>query len=203
MSDLTLQHVVLRVCAVLLIAAVHGFAVARIACFLGDQGPRHDERLRVGPSRHIDPIGGLLLVFFTLGWIRPIAIDPGQLRTGRLGLLIVVLGASCATLLLALLPRLIRPFVLNLLGNTEAATFFIFVETLGQLCVSFTLFNLLPLPPLTGQHLLVAIFPDRRDGIAWAQVYAAGALALLIVSGVAGGLLAPAQSFLTRVILGD
>ena len=203
MGDLTLQLVVLRVFAVLLIAAVHGFAVSRIACFLGDQGPRHDERLGAGPWRHADPVGGLLMVFFTLGWIRPIAVDPGQLRTGRLGLLIVVLGASCATLLLAVLPRLIRPFVLNLLADTQAATFFIFVETLGQLCISFTLFNLLPLPPLTGQHLLVAILPRFRDRIARSQVYAAVALALLIASGVAADILAPAQSFLTRVILGD
>src|ERR1700733_10787334 len=135
MGDLTLQHIVLRIAAVLLIAAVHGSAVAGMACLLGDEGPRHAARLAFGPWRHADPIGGLLLVFFTLGWIRPIAIDPGQLRSGRLGLLAIVVGASGATLLLlAILPPLIRPFVLNLLPDTPSATFFIFVTTLGKLC---------------------------------------------------------------------
>ena len=203
MGDLTMQHVVLRIVAVLLIAAVHGFAVAAIACLLGDQGPRHDSRLGIGPWRHADPIGGLLMVFFTLGWIRPIAVDPGRLRTGRLGLLAVVLGASGATLLLAVLPRLIRPYILNMLPDTEAATFFIFVETLGQLCVSFTLFNLLPLPVLTGQHLLVAALPGWRDGITRAQTYVAVPLALLVASGVAARLLAPAQTFFSRIILSE
>jgi Zn-dependent protease len=203
MGDLTLQHIVLRIAAVLLIAAVHGSAVAGMAWLLGDQGPRHDGRLGFGPWRHADPIGGLLMVFFTLGWIRTIAVDPRQLRAGRLGLLMVVAGASGATVLLAVLPRLIRPFVLNMLPDTEAATLFIFVETLGQLCVSFTLFNLLPLPVLTGQHLLVAARPDWRERIVHVQPYAVVPLALLIVSGVAARLLAPAQAALARVVLGD
>lgn len=203
MSDLTLQHVVLRIVAALLIVAVHGFAVAGISRLLGDPGPRHDGRLGLSPWRHADPIGGLLLVFFTLGWIRPIAVDPGQLRSGRIGLVAVVAGASGATLLLAILPRLMRPFVLNLLPDTASATFFIFVETLGQLCVSFTLFNLLTLPVLTGQHLLVALAPGWRDGLTRIRTYAAVVLALLIVSGMAARLLAPAQSLFMRLVLGD
>jgi len=200
MGDLTLQHIVLRVCAVLLIAAVHGYAIAGLSCLLGDQGPRHDGRLGIGPWRHADPIGGILMVLFTFGWIRPIAVDPGQLRYGRSRLLAVVIGASGATLLLAVVARLIRPFVLNLLPDTASATFFIFVETLGQLCVSFTLFNLLPLPMLTGQHLLVAALPGWRDGIRRVQPYAAAVLALLIVTGAAARLLAPAQTVLSQLI---
>src|SRR5580704_3906786 len=173
MGDLTLQHVVLRIGAVLLIASVHGYAIAGISCLLDDPTPRYDGRLRIGPWRHADPIGGLLTVFFTLGWIRPIAVDPGLLRVRRLGLIVVVLIGSGATLLLAVLARLVRPFVLNLLPDTEAATFFIFVQTLGQICVSFTLFNLLPLPVLTGQHLLVAIMPSWRETLIRYQPYAA------------------------------
>jgi Zn-dependent protease len=203
MGDLTLQHVVLRICAALLISAVHGFAVAGMSCLLGDEGPRHDSRLGIGPWQHADPIGGLLMVFFTLGWIRPIAVDPGELRSGRLGLLAVVLGGSGATLLLAVLARLVRPFVLNVLADTEAATFFVFVETLGQLCVSFTLFNLLPLPVLTGQHLLVAIVPAWRDTLTRSQPYVAVALALLVATGMPVRLFAPAQTFLLPLVLGD
>jgi Zn-dependent protease len=202
MGDLTLQHVALRIGAVLLIASVNGFAVAGMACLLGDQGPRHDGRLGIGPWRHADPIGGLLMVFFTQGWIRPIAVDPGHLRSGRLGLLAVVLSGSGATLLLAVLARLVRPPLLNLLADTEAAAFFIFVETLGQLCVSFTLFNLLPLPVLTGQHVLVAFAPAWRDALTRCQPYVAVALALLVASGMPERLVAPAQAFFVQLILG-
>jgi Zn-dependent protease len=203
MGDLTLEHVVLRICAALLISSVHGFAVAGTAYLLGDAGPRHDSRLGIGLWRHADPIGGLLMVFFTLGWIRPVAADPNRLRSGRSGLVAVVLGASAATLTLAALAQLVRPSVLNLLGDTEAATFFVFVATLGQMCVSFTLFNLLPLPLLTGQHLLVAIQPRWRDTLTRCQPYAAVILALAVATGMPARLFAPAQNLLVHFILGD
>ena len=203
MGDLTLEHVVLRIGAVVLIASVHGFAVAAMAGGMGDRGPRYDGRLGLNPLRHLDPIGGLLTVLFTVGWIRPVAVDPARLRFGRGGLLAVVAGASCATLALAELLRLLRPFVLNVLPDTAAETFFVFVETVGQLCVSFTLFNLLPLPPLTAQHLLVAIVPRARDTIRRAQPCVAILLSLLIVSGMVTRLLAPAEAAVARILLDD
>lgn len=188
MSDLTLQQVVLRIVAVLLIAAVHGFAVAAAATAMGDQGPRYDDRLTVNPLRHVDVIGGVLAVLFGFGWIRPIAVDPRTLRPGRAGLVAVVASGFCGTMLLAALLRLVRPSMVNLLPDTASATFFVFVETLGQLCVSFAVFNLLPLPPLTGQHWLVAIRPGSREALRRTQPYGAVILGLLIVTGVVGRL---------------
>jgi Zn-dependent protease len=202
-GDLTLQQVVLRIGAVLLIASLHGFAVAATACAMGDAGPRYDGRLGLSPLRHVDPIGGLLVVLFTVGWIRPVAVDPGRLRPGRVGLLVVVIGASCATLGLGLLLRMVRPIVLNMLPDTAAATFFVFVETVGQLCISFTLFNLLPLPPLTGAHLLVAVLPRKRDALRRSQPYLAVLLALLIATGMVARLLAPAEAVVASVMLGE
>jgi Zn-dependent protease len=200
MGDLTLQHVLLRICAVLLIVAAHGGTVAALACALGDQGPRHDGRLGFSPVRHLDVIGGLLLVLFTFGWIAPVAVDPIRLRSGRAALVGIVAGASCATLAVAGVLRLLRPLMLNLLPDTAAATFFIFVETTGQLCISFTLFNLLPLPPLTGQHLLVAAWPRKRDALRRSQPYFAAMLALLVVTGAVAWLLDPAKSVIRQFL---
>ena len=201
MGDLTLQHVALRIGAVLLIASVHGFAITATACALGDPGPRYDDRLGLSPLRHIDPLGGLLAMLFTVGWIRPVAVDPAKLRPGRAGLLAVVAVASCATIALAVLLRVTRPFVLSMLPDTAAATFFVFVETVGQLCVSFTVFNILPLPSLTGQHLLVAVLPRTRDVLRRVQPYVAALLALLIATGVIKRLLAPAEAIIARAVL--
>ncbi len=203
MGDLTLQQVVLRIAALPLIAAVHGFAVAGLASLLGDPGPRLDDRLSLNPSRHIDPLGALLLVVFALGWIRPIAIDPAK-RIGRAGLPVIVLGANeAATPVLALLARVARPFVLTWLPNTAAATAFVFVDTLSQLCLSFALLNLLPAPPLTGQHWLVAARPAWRQPLTRLQPWAMAAAALLTGSGIAGRCLAPSLSLLDAWILGE
>jgi Zn-dependent protease len=201
-GDLTLEHVVLRIGAVVLIASVHGFAVAATAGVMGDPGPRYDDRLTLNPLRHLDPIGGLLTVLFTVGWIRPVAVDPGKLRFGQAGPPVVVASASCATIALAELLRLVRPFVLNMLPDTAAETFFVFVETVGQLCISFTLFNLVPLPPLTGQHFLVAVPSRARDTIRRAQPCFAVLLLLLTATGVVTRLLAPAEAAVARILLG-
>ena len=201
MGDLTLQQVVVRIAATLLIAAVHGFAVAATAYALGDPGPRQDDRLSVNPLRHVDLIGSLLMVLFAAGWIRPIAVDPERLRPGRAGLLVVVAGASCATLAVAALLALTRPFVLNMLPDTAAETWFVFVETVGELSAAFTLFNLLPLPPLTGMHLLEAVLPDKRNLLRRVQPFLAVLLALLVAAGVSTRLLGPADATLARIVL--
>jgi Zn-dependent protease len=202
-GDLTTEHVVLRIAALLLIASVHGFVVAGLACLLGDQGPRYDGRLSLSPWRHADPIGGGLMVLFTTGWIRPVAIDPRALHAGRGGLVIVILGAAAATVALAMLARMIRPVVMNLLPDTMATVFFVFVETLTQLCLTFALFNLLPVPPLTGQHWLVAIQPAWREAVTRLQLWFVVPLALLIGGGVAARLLAPGLGLLNRFVSGE
>jgi Zn-dependent protease len=202
-SDLTLQQVILRIVAYLLIASVYGFAIAASAVALGDPGPRYDGRLTLNPLRHGDVIGGLLTVLFAAGWLRPIAIDHVRLRGGRAGLVAIVVAACGATIILIEIFRLVRPAVLNLLPDTPSETFFLFVETLGQLGISFTLFNILPLPLLTGQHLLVVLFPRSRESFRRLQPFATLVLGLFVVSGIAAQLLAPANAMIGRALLND
>jgi Zn-dependent protease len=77
------------------------------------------------------------------------------------------------------------------------------VQTVGQLCISFTLFNLLPLPLLTAGHILVAILPQQRETLRRTQPYIAVVLALLIVSGSVARLFAPAEAVISHVLLGE
>jgi len=61
----------------------------------------------------------------------------------------------------------------------------------------------LPLPPLTGSHLLVAIAPQWRDRLRRTQPYAAVLLAVLAVAGVVTRLLGPGYAVLARTVLGE
>jgi Zn-dependent protease len=193
---------VLRLLAMVFIAAVHGSAVAGTAFALGDPGPRYDGRLTPNPLRHLDVLGTLGGVF-SAGWIRPIAIDPSELRTGRLGLVLVVLAGAAATLVSVAALRFLRPYLLPLLPDTTSALAFAFIETIGELGLWFAVVNVLPLPPLTGSHLLVAIAPQWRDRLRRAQPYAALLLAALAVAGVVMRLLAPVYAVLARAVLGE
>jgi Zn-dependent protease len=201
--DFSLQQLVLRLCALLFIVGVHGLAVAGTAVALGDPGPRQDGRLTFNPFAHLDILGGISGVLFSVGWIRPISIDPAELRYGRAGLVLIVVAGAAATLLSALALRLARPMVLPLLPDTASTVVFAFIETAGQLSLWFALSNLLPVPCLTGGHLVAAIMPQWRNVFWWSRPFAAVLLAILAATGLVTGLLAPAYGILAGPILGE
>ncbi len=199
--DYSLQQLVLRLAAMVFIAGVHGIAVAGTACALGDPGPRYDGRLTANPLRHLDVLGTLAGVF-AAGWIRPVAIDPAELRIGRAGLIVVVLAGAAATLASVIVLRLARPHLLPLLSDTAASLAFALIETIGELSLWFALVNLLPLPPLTGAHLVVAAAPQWRDRLRRSQPYMAVLLAVLAVAGVFTRALGPVYAVLAKAVLG-
>jgi Zn-dependent protease len=201
--DLSLQQLVLRFIAYVFIAAVHGLAVAAVAVALGDIGPRHDGRLRVNPLAHLDVIGTACGVLFSVGWARPIAIDPAELRSGRAGLVIVVVAGAAATLAGAVALRLVRPLLLPLLPDTPSATAFRLIEIIGELSVWFALFNLLPLPPLTGAHLLTAAVPAWGKTIVRFEAYAGVGVAVVALTGLFTKALGPAFRLLGAIVLGE
>jgi hypothetical protein len=96
-TDLTLQQVALHLVAYVFIAAVRGFTVAVAAVAMGDHGPRYDGRLPGNPLAHLDTLGTAAGVLFAVGSIKPIAVDPFELRLGRIGLPIVVAAGAAAT----------------------------------------------------------------------------------------------------------
>ena len=203
MIDFSPQQLVLRFCALLFIAGVHGLAVAATAVALGDPGPRQDGRLTLSPLAHLDILGGISAVLFSVGWIKPIAIDPAKLRPGRAGLALVVIAGAVATILSALALRLVRPMILPLLPDTASAAAFALIETTGRLSLWFALVNVLPVPCLTGSHLLVIVMPQWRDAIRKLQLFAAVLLVVLAATGLITGLLAPIHRVLAGPILGD
>jgi Zn-dependent protease len=194
--DLTLQQALLRGAAFLFITALHGLALAGIARLLGDKGPQYDARLTVSPVAHLDLLGLVGAIFFQLGWIKPIAIDPAEMRTGRRGLLICVLLSIGAVLVVAMLLLPLRNVALATLPATFALNVSLFINTVLQMSAWFAVFNLLPVPPLTGAHFLVAIRPEWRTILPRLYPYAVGLLAILMVTGILPRLLQPAVSFL-------
>jgi len=199
--DLTPQQLILRLFALFFIAAVHGAVITGTAVALGDAGPRYDGRLSLNPFAHLDILGSISAVLFAVGWIKPVAIDPAQLRPGRIGLALIVMAATAATLLGALALRLVRPVLLPLLPDTASALAFALIEATMQLSLWFALINLLPLPCLTGGHLLTAIAPQWRDASWRSRMVVAALLVVLAAMGLVTKLFAPAYQMLASAIL--
>jgi Zn-dependent protease len=142
-------------------------------------------------------------VIFAIGWGRWVAIDPRALRHGRFDLLLVV-GVGFAAIVLGILGlRFARPFLLPLLPDTAAATAFALIQTSIELGLWFALFGLLPLPPLMGGHLLVAVLPKLRDRFPGIELFLGLILAALVAAGVVTRTLDPAFRFLMGMVLGE
>lgn len=204
MTDLTLQVVVLHLAAVVVIAAVHGFAVAAAAAGLGDRGPRHDGRLSLNPLVHLDAVGTVSGVLFSLGWIRPLAIDPAALKGGRAAVALVAAAGVLATLAAALALHAIRPLVLPLLSDTVSATAYVLVDTVEELSVWFALVNLLPMPPFTGALIAVAVSGSKDLlGVGQRRHTAAGiVVAVIAASGVVTRAAAPLHAAVSGFLFG-
>lgn len=197
--ELTLQLVVVRVLAGLLIAMVQGASIAAVAVLLGDRGPRFDGRLMLLPSRHIDLLGLGSLMLTGFGWSRAVDIDPGQLRLGRWGLVIAALAGSAALLAAAWLILLLVIPAVTLLPHTAALVVAAFIRSAARLCVWMALFTLLPVPPLAGGQFLPAagIRLPANAGLIIGCV-----LVAVSILGSTRAVLTPAYQLLAPLILG-
>ena len=203
MIDFTLSQLVMRICAVLLISTLHAWALAMVAGALGDAGPKQDGRLTIDPLRHLDLLGGAVALIFSIGWAKWVAIDPRALRHGRFDLLLVVLAGFAAILLGVLALRFARPFLLPLLPDTAAATAFVLIQTIIEVGVWFALSGLLPLPPLAGGHLLIAVVPRLRERLPAVQLFFGLIVAGLVATGVVNRMLDPAFRLLLSLVMGE
>jgi Zn-dependent protease len=147
--------------------------------------------MSLSPAPHLDVVGGIAFVVFRLGWTKPVALDPRELRFGRLGLVIVAFAGLAACALLAILFEALRGPALTLFSGNFALGLAAFFDVAAGLALSFALFNLLPLPPLTGGHFLQALHPPLHALLERQQTICVIALAAFIVTGLAEKLVAP------------
>jgi Zn-dependent protease len=198
--DLSLHQLLIRAGACILITANHGFALAAIARALGDRGPQFDGRLTANPFRHLDVIGTPMMILFQLGWIRPIAIDPPELRLGRLGLVVSVFGSIATTLAAVILLLGLRIPALKYLPEAIVPTVIAMLNESVVMCTWFAALNLVPLSPLTGMHLLVAVRPSLAPLLTKYQLYAAFAIAALTLAEVMQPVLQPVRDALAGLL---
>lgn len=201
-QPLSLQQYLLRTAAALLIIGLHSFSLALTARLLGDRGVAWDERFTPNPFTHLDLIGLLGLIFYRQGFSKPMRIDHEELKGGRFGLVLCVLAAVLTSIAAGLLLQLLKPLATTLVGGNAGLTIQAFLSTFGRMSIWFALLNLLPLPPFTGGHFLVAAFPGLAERLEGLRVPAVILGALIIVSGAGTALFRPAYTFIASLGIG-
>lgn len=144
---------------ILFAITVHEFSHAAAADLMGDPTPRLAGRLSLNPIKHIDPIGFLMLLLVRFGWAKPVPINPYNFKDPVRGEMVVSFAGPLSNFLCAWLAAVLMrffPVIFQMNGYVQvAAANFIWLN------LALAVFNLLPIPPLDGSHILEPFIPDE------------------------------------------
>jgi Zn-dependent protease len=213
---MTLQHVdiLFQVIGFLFAISVHESAHAWMANQRGDPTARMLGRITLNPIKHIDPVGTVLLPLIAvvthvpmLGWAKPTPVNPTNFRNpmlddiltsvaGPVSNFIVAGGATVILLATELISPAGREVITQLasgaLLETQSAVlpFCLLFYELLVINVVLAVFNLIPVPPLDGSHVLRHFLPESVR-----RVYDMMGIVGLLVLVYFGG------SFLNRLLV--
>lgn len=141
--------------AVLIGLTFHEWAHAFAAYKLGDPTARNLGRMSLNPLVHLDPFGLICMILLGFGWAKPVPVNPRNFKHFRRDDMIVSLAGVTANLVIVLIFSLLFVLFLRvnpaLWGNAAFLNIFLGIIQLNTcLCV----FNLIPISPLDGSHVL-------------------------------------------------
>lgn len=155
----------------LIVAIVlHEISHGWVANAFGDPTARDLGRLSPNPIRHVDPIGTVVLPLVlavsgapVFGWAKPVPVVAQRLRNPRLHMMLVALAGPGMNLLLAFVAGIVWALVRPEQPTVEPGLLFLLLNLRNFIVINLFLavFNLLPIPPFDGGHVVEGLLPRR------------------------------------------
>jgi Zn-dependent protease len=207
LTSLRVAEAVIWIVMFLLISGpIHECAHAFVAWKLGDGTAKMFGRISLDPFKHFDPVGGTLLIVsvmlsaiggspFGFGWAKPTPVNPYNLR-GRHADSMVAAAGPLSNLLLAAIFAIAFRVLYAANGawpdNTSTINMLQLVFFTGiELNVVLMIFNLIPIAPLDGSHVLLDFLDPRTAGDVRNFMNQYGMILLVVVVIFAGQLISP------------
>jgi Zn-dependent protease len=180
---MSLQQTIQFAVIALISLPVHEFAHAFVAIALGDETPRKMGRLTLNPFAHLDLIGFIMLVVVHFGWAKPVVFNPANLKKPRRDEVLIAIAGPLSNLILAMVGVVIvwaQRAAHVLVQPASIGSFENFMGNLVVLNIGLAVFNMIPIPPLDGSHL-VTVFLRKVNARLAATYFRYGSYALLAV----------------------
>ena len=185
---------------------VHEFFHAWSAHKFGDDTAKNMGRLTLNPLAHLDLMGTIVMVLssFTFGWAKPVPVNPSNLKNPRVADIWISAAGPLSNLGLATISGILYR-MLELMPMSLASEPYVNQVLYGGVVINVALafFNLLPIFPLDGSHIMGNLLPARYYG-AWESFsrYAPFLLLLLIITGAFWYIIGPVVYTVAGLLLG-
>lgn len=143
---------------ILLGISIHEFSHGYAAYKMGDNTAQLQGRLTLNPMKHLDPMGFMCLLLFGFGWAKPVMINSRNFKNPRRDDAIVSLAGPLANFFVAFLFTFFMKLAYTFLPYTLLGQIvFEVLRSTVHINLVLMVFNLLPIPPLDGHHILGSI----------------------------------------------
>ncbi len=145
---------------------------------------------------HIDFMGLLFLLLFRIGWANPVPIDTRNFKYPRFYDILTALAGPLSNFILAIVCfTALKHFPSALVSPAAGVTLMQILEATGYVNIMLGVFNVLPIPPLDGSHILIALISNRFPRVVmWLYRYSLLILIFLFM-------LEPVRAFLISLIV--
>lgn len=153
---------------ILLGLTVHEFSHAYISNKCGDTTSKDQGRITLNPLKHIDPLGFIMLLVAGFGWAKPVQFNERNLQNPQTDVMKIAVAGPISNAILALVLSWIFALIYKI--NPDILYSVLSEVFLYAIYINWGLFifNLIPLPPLDGSHLLLNYFrryPRLYEGL--------------------------------------
>jgi len=139
---------------------IHEYSHGMVAYKLGDKTAYLQGRLTLNPLKHLDPIGTFMLIIFHFGWAKPVPVNPINFRQPKRDMMLVGIAGPLANIGSAFIFGLALRFIMNY--NIQLSKFnYALLAWVIILNLALAIFNLLPIFPLDGAHILNGLLPPN------------------------------------------
>jgi Zn-dependent protease len=158
-----IRELLIKAPGILVGLTIHEYCHGLVAHLRGDDTAKMAGRLTLNPISHLDPFGTIMLLFGPFGWAKPVPVNYYNLRNPRVDSALVSIAGPVSNILCAIIIGIILQLLLAFLSDKDSFYYiFLILKMAFNINIGLSFFNLLPVPPLDGSHILLSFLPPSK-----------------------------------------